>query len=152
MRYTTLIDIREWPSLYRNLNVRLVYLHLTLAAGYHDQNRDVIVVSIRQLAADVGITVAATRHALKMLTKVNLIKTNPSKSAILVRKWLSEQTVSKRTAAATSKKETDIHAHEHQIQPKANGREEIIRRAAAGDKASQELCKRLKWEYQAKAE
>lgn len=74
MRYTTIIDLSEYPSLYRNQTVRLVYLHLCLRSGYHDNDRDLITISIRRLAMDVGITIAAARHALHQLETFGLIR------------------------------------------------------------------------------
>lgn len=73
MRYTTIIDITEYPGLYTNANCRLVYLHLVLRSGYHDDDRDMIKISLRRLAMVTGITVAATRHALAQLAKSGLI-------------------------------------------------------------------------------
>lgn len=72
MRYTTLIDISSMP-LYRNVNTRLVYMHLTLRAGYHAEDLDVYARSLRALAADVGITLAAVRHALLLLERAGLV-------------------------------------------------------------------------------
>lgn len=73
MRYTTIIDISEYPSLYRNLNIRLVYLHLCLASGYHDDDRDLYQGSIRTLARQTGLTIAAVRHALDQLLKASMV-------------------------------------------------------------------------------
>lgn len=73
MRYTTVIDISEMPSLYKNINVRLLYLHMSLKAGYHEEDRDLLDTSIRRLAAETGLTMAATRHALKMLQQARLV-------------------------------------------------------------------------------
>lgn len=67
MRYTTIVDISRMQDIYRNQNIRLVYLHLVLKSGYHDDDRDRIRISIRNLAAEVGLTVSATRHALAKL-------------------------------------------------------------------------------------
>lgn len=94
MRYTTLIDISQAPQLYNNTNIRLVYLHLVLKAGYHDHDKDIVVTSIRRLASEVGITVSATRHALKALKKYTMISTG--KGAISVRKWCPEQPITTR--------------------------------------------------------
>ena len=69
MRYTTVIDISDYRHIYKSANCRLVYLHLVLKAGYHDDDRDIVDVSIRNLAMRVGISVSATRHALRMLEK-----------------------------------------------------------------------------------
>lgn len=73
MRYTTIIDISEYPSLYRNLNIRLVYLHLCLASGYHDDDRDLYQGSIRTLARQTGLTIATVRHALDQLLKASMV-------------------------------------------------------------------------------
>lgn len=74
MRYTTVIDITEQAAVYRNKNCRLLYLHMALKCGYHAEDRDVIGASIRGLAADCGLSVAATRHALAVLEGAGLIK------------------------------------------------------------------------------
>ena len=74
MRYTTIIDISEIQEVYRNKNARLIYLHLALKAGYHDDDRDVINMSIRTTAWKVGLTVSATRHALALLERAGLLK------------------------------------------------------------------------------
>lgn len=73
MRYTTIIDISEMPQIYRNHNARLVYLHLSLRSGYHDQDRDQVAISIRNLADQVGISVSACRHALQQLQTAGLL-------------------------------------------------------------------------------
>lgn len=86
MRYTTIIDLSE-SALYRNHNVRLVYLHLVLKSGYHDQDRDLITVSIRNLAASVGLSVSATRHAVAQLEAVQLLRHEGS--TWRVRKWIA---------------------------------------------------------------
>ena len=64
MRYTTIIDISEIPRLYNNNNAVRLYLHFALKCGYHDHDRDMITVSIRQLSRTLHMTIAATRHAL----------------------------------------------------------------------------------------
>lgn len=86
MRYTTIIDLSD-SALYRNHNVRLVYLHLVLKSGYHDQDRDLITVSIRNLAASVGLTVSATRHAVAQLEAAQLLRHEGS--TWRVRKWIA---------------------------------------------------------------
>lgn len=100
MRYTTVIDISEFPMLYRNVNVRLLYFHLCLKAGYHDFDRDICDISVRRLAQEVGITYSATRHALRILEEQRFITYNGN--AIMVRKWLQDETITKRSR---SKKE-----------------------------------------------
>lgn len=95
MRYTTIIDISEFPLLYRNPNIRLLYLHLCLKSGYHDYDRDILDISIRQLASDVGLTLSATRHALHILKTSSLISMEGS--TIRVKKWLMDEKISKRS-------------------------------------------------------
>lgn len=73
MRYTTIIDITEL-DIYRNVSCRLVYLHLACKSGYHDDDRDTLHLSIRRIAADVGITVSAARHAISQLMAAQLLK------------------------------------------------------------------------------
>lgn len=94
MRYTTMIDLSEYSRLYRNQNVRLVYLHLCLIAGYHDDDRDQVHSSIRSIAADVGLTVSAVRNALLVLRKAGLL--NSANGKTTVRKWVAPAAISKR--------------------------------------------------------
>lgn len=101
MRYTTIIDITEMPRLYDNINIRLVYLHLVLRSGYHDHDRDLIVRSIRRLAYEVGISVAAVRHALQVLRSAGMIVVNQDRS-ITVKKWVVTEAI---TARAKTKKQ-----------------------------------------------
>ena len=73
MRYTTIIDITEQPAVYRNINVRLLYLHLCLKCGYHDHDRDIYDRSLRSMAADCGLTLSAVRHSLHILEQAQLV-------------------------------------------------------------------------------
>ena len=79
MRYTTIIDISEIQPIYRNVNARLVYLHLVLKSGYHDNDRDLVSISLRRIAAEVGLTLSATRHAISQLEKAQLLSSICSK-------------------------------------------------------------------------
>ena len=94
MRYTTIIDIREIPEVYRNQNVRLLYLHLCLLAGYHDNDRDLVRISVRNLATSSGLTVSATRHAVKILVKWKILRVKGS--IYRVRKYIEEGTITPR--------------------------------------------------------
>lgn len=94
MRYTTIIDISQSRELYKNINIRLVYLHLVLKSGYHDYDRDIIDISIRNLAQQVGISVAATRHAINMLIKFKMLFKKDK--MYYVRKFFIEQTITPR--------------------------------------------------------
>lgn len=111
MRYTTIIDIREIPEVYRNQNTRLLYFHLVLVAGYHDDDRDIVRISIRALATQTGLTLSATRHAIQVLIKWRLLQHR--KSYFKVRKYIEEQTITPRAktvkaaAARQSRKEEE---------------------------------------------
>lgn len=106
MRYTTVIDIIDFPQIYRNIHARLVYIHMALKAGYHDDDRDICRLSIRSLAADVGITVSATRNALLQLEKSGLI--SKSSDCWIVKKWVQMDAPSPRTQATVAKKASGI--------------------------------------------
>lgn len=106
MRYTTIIDIREDRRLYSNVNVRLVYLHLCLIAGYHDDDRDFADISLRRLADDVGITLSATRHALKVLSALSLLSIEDGR--MKVTKWLPDKSITRRPRNARERSEQAI--------------------------------------------
>lgn len=110
MRYTTIIDISEQRDLYRNVNVRLVYLHLVLKSGYHDHDRDHVKISYRSLAADSGLTVSAVRHAINVLLKWRMLIRKDD--AWIVRKWCQEQPI---TTRAKSSKEAKKKAQEQAV-------------------------------------
>lgn len=88
MRYTTVIDITELPSVYRNIHARLLYLHMALKAGYHDEDRDRLAISIRNLAYACGLSLSATRHALKVLQDAELIKREGA--TWYIKKWFAD--------------------------------------------------------------
>lgn len=108
MRYTTVIDITDFPQIYRNIHARLVYIHMALKAGYHDDDRDICRLSIRSLAADVGITVSATRNALLQLEKSGLI--SKSSDCWIVKKWVLQETPTPRTQKTASNKDSKLSA------------------------------------------
>lgn len=89
MRYTTVIDISEIPAVYRSINARLLYLHMALKAGYHDDDRDLLDASIRQLARDTGLTVSSTRCALVNLQTAKLIERQGARWKVT--KWLIQE-------------------------------------------------------------
>lgn len=123
MRYTTLIDISELPSVYRNINARLLYLHMSLRAGYHDDDRDVLETSIRILAAQTGLTISAVRHALRVLEGVQLIRKEGS--AWIIKKWLPMQTTSPRLRA--TQKQLDAAQDEAKLRARQERKEELER-------------------------
>lgn len=107
MRYTTILDLRDWPKLYKNPNCRLIYLHLVLLARYEDTYKDWCHVSFRRLAADVGLTESATRHAIKILEASKLIRRK--NGWIWVAKWLKDPTVTPRERKTVG----SVTAHEY---------------------------------------
>lgn len=101
MRYTTIIDISEEPAVYRNVNTRLLYLHLALKSGYHDDDRDRVDISIRRLSFATGLTVSATRHALKVLERCQLLTREGS--TWTVKKWVLDTKPTPRRQSNTAK-------------------------------------------------
>lgn len=119
MRYTTVIDIREFPQIYRNNNAKLVYLHLALISGYHDEDRDQTPISIRQICYDTGLSLSAVRHSLKVLISAGLL----TRSGITwtVKKFVLDKPISprirsekKRTAAENLERERIIKEEQNQ--------------------------------------
>lgn len=94
MRYTTIIDITELEPVYRNVNCRLLYLHMCLKSGYHDTDRDQLQASLRSLAAATGLTLSATRHAISKLTAAKLLARNGDTWQVL--KWVTTDPISAR--------------------------------------------------------
>lgn len=101
MRYTTIIDISEFPAIYRNRNARLLYIHMALKAGYHDYDRDLLTTSIRSLSSQTGLTVSAVRHALLQLESCQLLTRDGL--AWRVKKFVLEEKPSSRRQANTTK-------------------------------------------------
>lgn len=99
MRYTTAIDIREFVDVYTNKNAVLLYFHLCLRAGYHQDDRDIVRISLRKLAEEVGITLSACRFALSLLVKYGLVS-SPSAGEYRVLKFVSSVAIPKREYAA----------------------------------------------------
>lgn len=116
MRYTTVIDISEMSEVYRNTTARLIYMHMCLKAGYHDADRDLVRLSIRRVSADVGVTVSATRHALRLLERVGLLTREGE--LWRVKKWVEEQQI---TTRARTKREM-----QDQIQRLERQRQQVI--------------------------
>lgn len=146
MRYTTIIDIREFPQIYRNNHVKLVYLHLVLISGYHDEDRDQTPISIRQICYDTGLSLSAVRHSLKVLISAGLL----SRSGITwtVKKFVLDKPISprirsekKRTAAENLERERIIKEEQNQREKeeKRKYQEEI----KAGKNPLKEMVKEL---------
>ena len=165
MRYTTIIDISEIRQIYKSVNTRLVYLHLCLRSGYHDTDRDIVDLSIRKLAMQCGLTVAATRHALSILNKAKLIERQGA--VIKVCKWLQQEPITPRARTRQQQKLQDAAAariaeeRKRELEAakeaaeraalRAQGKtqyqvylDDLQRRAAAGDIQAIEALKRHK--------
>lgn len=145
MRYTTLIDITEIQQVYRSQNCRLLYLHMALKAGYHDDDRDIYDRSIRSLAADVNCTLSATRHALKQLEKAGLIKRQDNHW--LVKKFVLTEEPTKRARTKREQQEQIIRM-ERQLQlqqqeQQSRERQEYDVDAAVNSDARKRLMARL---------
>ena len=139
MRYTPIIDISEYKTLYQNINVRLVYLHLVLKSGYHDYNRDMISISLRELSNEVGITLGAVRHALEILTKAKMIYKKDN--IYHVRKWIVEQKITPR--ATTKRQQIMQQTQQERVQANKVREEEYKERQRRVD----ELRRQGKTEY-----
>lgn len=169
MRYTTIIDLSEYSSLYRNHNVRLVYLHMVLRSGWHDEDRDILDLSIRALAQGAGLSVSSVRHALKQLEKSQLIVRQGNVWS--VRKWVLQETPTPRPRTRKEQKQSDVSsrraAEQTQLDTKleqvrtereqmlAMGKtpfmlyyESLQKKAAAGDVEAQELVARHRATYE----
>lgn len=103
MRYTTIIDVSVIEDLYRNHNAVLLYTHLCLRAGYYDHNRDSYKRSIRGLSYELNMTVSAIRYAIKVLERYKLI--TQRNGVWLVRKYISDQTITPRSKKTSSREE-----------------------------------------------
>lgn len=121
MRYTTIIDIREIPAIYRNVNARLVYLHMVLASGYHDNDRDQMEMSIRRISYETNLTISAVRHALGCLERAGLI----SRTGITwtVKKFVLESTITPRVRSEKKRREAENAARAKAIQEEQEQRE-----------------------------
>lgn len=165
MRYTTIIDIREFPQIYRNDHVKLVYLHLVLISGYHDEDRDQTPISIRQICYDTGLSLSAVRHSLKVLISAGLL----SRSGInwTVKKFVLDKPISprirsekKRSAAENLERERIIKEEQSQREKEEKRRyqeeikagknplkemvKDLMNRAENGDQEAAENLKRYK--------
>lgn len=91
MRYTTIIDIREAPALYRNANTRLIYLELVLGSSYQQDTKDRYQGSFRTLAARVGVSVSAVRNSLKQLQALGMVSS--IEGGWIVKKWIEQPAI-----------------------------------------------------------
>lgn len=148
MRYTTVIDISEIPTVWRCQNAVMLYLYLCLKCGYHDDDRDKICVSTRGLAMYLGMTHAAVRHALSVLESAGLIKRQASE--IIVTKFVQEKHISARPKKAASVGTVDVSP---QSSTKVNGFmdywRELEKKAKKGDTEAAAAMERYRGIYEA---
>lgn len=163
MRYTTVIDVTEIAEVYRNKNATWLYLWMAIKAGYHDNDRDQVKKSIRNLAADSGLTVSAVRHALKLLASMGLVHVTPEGFQVLKYLMPEEPTPRARTAkkereAAAAESRNRANQEREEAAAAARSRHEQLRamgkdewmvyyeqryaEGKAGDAASMEWCKK----------
>lgn len=116
MRYTTVIDVTEIPDIWRNPNVSRLYFYMAMRCGYHDNDRDQLCISIRNLAYSAGLSLSACRHALKVLQKFGLV--SPMGDHYLIKKFMIEQRISPR-AKTIRQQQDDIIAAEREQQQQA---------------------------------
>lgn len=114
MRYTTVIDVTEIPDIWRNPNVTRLYFYMAMRCGYHDEDRDQLRISIRNLSYSSGLTLSACRHALKVLQKFGLV--SPMGEYYLVKKFLLEQKISSRAKSIKQQQDDFIAADREQQQ------------------------------------
>ena len=140
MRYTTIIDIFDTPA-WRSSSARLVYFYMCLKCGYHDDDRDIMHVSLRELSARLGLTLSAVRCALSLLISQDLI-TPSGPSAYKVTKWAEPKEITRRK----TKREKEIARidevrQQEKAMEKAKREEEI--KQAAGKSSYQLRIERL---------
>lgn len=131
MRYTTIIDITELPELWRNANASRVYMYMTLRSGYHDDDRDMLRVSLRRLAMETGCSVAATRHALHVLIKAGLVRKVDARW--FVTKFVIEQRVTPRAKTKAQQEAKELAELREEEQRKLDRKLEQERRTRCTD-------------------
>lgn len=128
MRYTTIIDIYDTPS-WRSSSARLIYFYMCLKCGYHDDDRDIIHVSLRELSARLRLTLSAVRCAISLLISQGLIAPS-GPSAYKVTKWAEPKEITRRK----TKREKEIaqidEVRQQEKEMEKRKREEEIKQAA----------------------
>lgn len=146
MRYTTIIDIREFPQIYRNDNAKLVYLHLVLISGYHNEDRDQTTISIRQISYDTGLTVSAVRHSLKVLVSAGLLSRNGitwNVTKFVLEKPISPRIRSEKKRSAAENLERERIIKEEQSQREKEEKRKYQEEIKAGKNPLKEMVKDL---------
>lgn len=140
MRYTTIIDIFDTP-VWRSSSARLVYFYMCLKCGYHDDDRDMMHVSLRELSARLGLTLSAVRCALPLLISQGLIA-SAGPSVYKVTKWAEPKEITRRkTKREKEIAQIDEIRQQEKAMEKAKREEEI--KQAAGKSSYQLRIERL---------
>lgn len=114
MRYTTIIDITDLP-IWRNTNVLRLYYFACMKCGYHDNDRDILQISIRKLSYLLDMSISAVRHSLKVLHAAGLI-IPVQESTYRVIKWVDNQEISKRKSKRELQLQVESMTREQQRQ------------------------------------
>lgn len=96
-------------EVYRNINATRIYLHMVLLSGYHDDDRDIITISMRSICCQLNISLSAVRHSLRVLQSAGLIKPL-AKSTWQVNKWVLQGDITPRLKSAKDKAKADKQA------------------------------------------
>lgn len=145
MRYTTVIDISEYPPLYNSLSARIIYFHLVLKSGWGEKNQDFCRASIRSLQADLNLSFSAVRHGLHVLVKTSMIK--KVNGGYLVRKFCTPSQPGKRAKTRREAQIEETRRAEMRHAAELLERQETERAAAAAGRStavSYENWKRMK--------
>ena len=70
MRYVQIYDIRDLRC-WHNHNAVLCYYYLSVSANYKTHR---LIKSLRRMASDIGISLSALRHSIKVLSQAGLIE------------------------------------------------------------------------------
>lgn len=70
MKFATIYDLRDLPC-WRNHNIVVVYYYTCVAANYKTH---MLTKSLRRMANEIGVSLSALRHALRVLSAAGLIE------------------------------------------------------------------------------
>lgn len=139
MRYTTVIDVTEIADVWRNPNISRLYFFMALKCGYHDDDRDILKISLRSLAAQASLTISATRHALKVLESLKLV--TQEKECWRVTKFILDKKPTSRTQKNTAPMVDE--AAERQRQAEMKKEEETRKKGEYLHAASADHCRKI---------
>lgn len=128
-----MIDITEYPQVWRSESATRLYVLLTLKCGYHDDDRDQIRLSLHTMEAETGLTFSAVRHAIKTLMKAGLLV--KEENGFRVVKWCAEKKITERSrktgSAVTEESQAAVREAEQNRERLRRSRAEAIQRCSA---------------------